>query len=146
MATTPHNDRRSDDLDVVALLRAAKLRPTRQRRALAELLLGQGQRHVTAEILHEEARDAGVKVSLATVYNTLHQFTDTGLLRELVVDSGRAYFDTNTAHHHHFFDEDTGKLTDIPGQSVVLGELPRTPEGQHISRVDVIVRVRGRRG
>jgi len=140
-----HTEPTGDELDAVTLLRAAKLRPTRQRRALAELLLGHGNRHVTAELLHEEARGAGVKVSLATVYNTLHQFTDAGLLRELVVDSGRAYFDTNTDHHHHFFDEDTGALTDIPGDSVALGSLPRTPEGRQISRVDVIVRVRGSR-
>ena len=144
MASTGHSERTGGGLDTVTLLRAANLRPTRQRRALAELLLGQGDRHVTAELLHEEARNAGVKVSLATVYNTLHQFTDAGLLRELVVESGRAYFDTNTDHHHHFFDEETGALTDIPGDSVALGALPRTPKGRQISRVDVIVRVRGR--
>lgn len=144
MAGTRHSHRKTDGIDTVAVLRAAHLRPTRQRRALADLLLGQGDRHVTAERLHEEARRAGVKVSLATVYNTLHQFTDAGLLRELVVESGRAYFDTNTSHHHHFFDEDTGALTDIPGDAVSLGVLPRTPKGRQISRVDVIVRVRGR--
>ena len=132
------------DLDTMALLRAAKLRPTRQRRALAELLLGQGHRHVTAERLHEEARKAGVKVSLATVYNALHQFTRAGLLRELVVDAGRAYFDTNTAHHHHFFDEDSGALIDIPSEAVEVGALPKPPVGQQVSRVDVIVRVRSR--
>lgn len=106
------------------------------------MLFGQSDRHVTAELLHEEAQKAGVKVSLATVYNTLHQFTDAGLLRELVVESGRAYFDTNTAHHHHFFDEETGDLTDIPGESVVVGSLPRAPGGREISRVDVVVRLR----
>ena len=112
--------------------------------ALAALLLGQGHRHVTAERLHEEARNAGVKVSLATVYNALHQFTRAGLLRELVVDAGRAYFDTNTEHHHHFFDETTGALVDIPSESVALGALPAPPDGQEVSRVDVIVRVRDR--
>lgn len=145
MAKSWHSDHPGDELDTIALLRAAKLRPTRQRRALAELLLGHGDRHVTAERLHEEARRAGVKVSLATVYNTLHQFTEVGLLRELVVDSGRAYFDTNTTHHHHFFDEDTGALIDIPGDAVAVKTLPHVPDGQQISRVDVIVRVRERR-
>ena len=89
-------------------LKAAGLRPTRQRLALAKLLLESGPRHVTAEELFHEARSAGIPVSLATVYNTLHQFTSVGLLREVVVDMGQSYFDTNTSHHHHFFDEATG--------------------------------------
>lgn len=144
MATQHDNLPGGTDLDAVALLRAANLRPTRQRRALAELLLGRGHRHVTAEHLHEEAREAGIKVSLATVYNALHQFTRAGLLRELVVDAGRAYFDTNTAHHHHFFDEESGALIDIPSEAVAVGALPKPPHGQQVSRVDVIVRVRSR--
>jgi Fur family iron response transcriptional regulator len=142
MATPRHHEADTNDLDVVALLRAAGLRPTRQRRALAELLLGQGHRHVTAERLHEEARTVGVKVSLATVYNALHQFTRAGLLRELVVDAGRAYFDTNTEHHHHFFDEESGALIDIPNDAVAVSALPTPPAGRAVSRVDVIVRVR----
>ena len=125
--TNRHMDENRDSAD---LLRSVFLRPTRQRKALASLLFGRGDRHVTAEILHEEAQKAGVKVSLATVYNTLHQFTDAGLLRELIVESGRAYFDTNTAHHHHFFDEETGDLTDIPGEAVVVGSLPSAPGGR----------------
>jgi Fur family iron response transcriptional regulator len=144
MTASRDNERTGSDLDAVALLRAANLRPTRQRRALVELLLGQGHRHVTAERLHEEARNAGVKVSLATVYNALHQFTRAGLLRELVVDAGRAYFDTNTEHHHHFFDEESGVLIDIPSESVAVGALPTPPDGREVSRVDVIVRVRDR--
>jgi Fur family iron response transcriptional regulator len=98
--------------DLSARMRAAGLRPTRQRRELAGLLYSAGDRHVTAEVLHREAGQAGVRVSLATVYNTLHQFTSVGLLREVVVDMGQSYFDTNTTHHHHFFDEKTGQLTD----------------------------------
>jgi Fur family iron response transcriptional regulator len=121
-------------------LRAAGLRPTRQRLALAQLLLENGDRHVTAEQLHGEAVTSGIPVSLATVYNTLHQFTKAGLLRETVVEPGRSYFDTNTADHHHFFCEATGKLQDIPAQQLSVGGLPLPPAGTEIGRVDIIVR------
>src|SRR5438445_8280631 len=123
-------------------LRGVGLRPTRQRLALAKLLFEQGDRHVTAEQLHEEAQSAKVRVSLATVYNSLHQFTELGLLREVVVEPGRSYFDTNISDHHHFFCESTGHLQDIPGELVMVGELPQPPEGAAISRVDVIIRIR----
>ena len=123
-------------------LRAVGLRPTRQRLALARLLLENGDRHVTAEQLHGEAAGAAIRVSLATVYNTLHQFTEAGLLREVVVEPGRSYFDTNTADHHHFFCEATSKLQDIPGRDVVISGYPLPPGGTKISRVDVIIRVR----
>jgi len=123
-------------------LRAANLRPTRQRVALARLLLENGDRHVTAEQLHGEALAAGIRVSLATVYNTLHQFTDSRLLHEVVVEPGRSYFDTNTSDHHHFFCEATGRLQDIPGHDLAVTKLPLPPAGTEISRVDVIIRVR----
>ena len=123
-------------------LRAAGLRPTRQRLALARLLFDASDRHVTAEQLHGEALTASIPVSLATVYNTLHQFTEAGLLREVVVEPGRSYFDTNTDDHHHFFCESNGMLQDIPGAAVMVGSLPHAPEGTEISRVDVIIRVR----
>ncbi|HWB48782.1 MAG TPA: Fur family transcriptional regulator [Stellaceae bacterium] len=123
-------------------LRAAGLRPTRQRLALARLLFSAGDRHITAEQLHGEALAASIPVSLATVYNTLHQFTEAGLLREVVVEPGRSYFDTNTDDHHHFFCESTGMLQDIPGSAVMVGALPHAPAGTEISRVDVIIRVR----
>ena len=126
----------------LARLRAVGLRPTRQRLALAQLLLENGDRHITAEQLHGEAMGADIRVSLATVYNTLHQFTDAGLLREVVVEPGRSYFDTNTANHHHFFCETTSKLEDIPGQDVVVSGFPLPPPGTEICRVDVIIRVR----
>jgi Fur family transcriptional regulator, iron response regulator len=126
----------------VERLRAVNLRPTRQRIALARLLLENGERHFTAEQLHGEALAAGIRVSLATVYNTLHQFTDSGLLNEVVVEPGRSYFDTNTTDHHHFFCEATGKLQDIPGQDLAVTRLPLPPPGTEISRVDVIIRVR----
>lgn len=123
-------------------LRSAGLRPTRQRLALARLLFENGDRHMTAEQLHGEAHAEAIRVSLATVYNTLHQFTAAGLLREVVVEPGRSYFDTNVLDHHHFFCETTGMLQDIPGDSVVMGCLPQPPSGTEISRVDVIIRVR----
>src|ERR1700761_3175930 len=98
---------------VIDRLRGAGLRPTRQRVALARLLFSTGDRHVTAEHLHGEAQANAIRVSLATVYNTLHQFTSAGLLREVVVEPGRSYFDTNTTDHHHFFIESNGHLEDI---------------------------------
>jgi len=127
---------------VLERLRAAGLRPTRQRVALARLLIENGDRHVTAEQLHGEASTAAFPVSLATVYNTLHQFTEAGLLREVVVEPGRSYFDTNTSDHHHFFCETTAKLQDIPGQDIMVSRHPLPPPGTRISRVDVIIRVR----
>jgi len=132
----------SSPSNVLERLRAVNLRPTHQRLALARLLLENGERHVTAEQLHGEAVDAGIPVSLATIYNTLHQFTDCGLLHEVVVEPGRSYFDTNTTDHHHFFCEVTGKLQDIPGHDLAVTMLPLPPSGTEISRVDVIIRVR----
>ncbi len=126
-------------------LRAAGLRPTRQRVSLAELLFDGVNRHVTAEALHAEAQAAGIRVSLATIYNTLHQFTEVGLLRQVVVDGARTYFDTNVQDHHHFYFEDEGDLADIPGHSIEVTGLPPVPEGTHQSRVEVVVRVKGRR-
>ena len=127
---------------VLERLKAAGLRPTRQRLALAKLLLESGPRHITAEELFHEARMAGIPVSLATVYNTLHQFTSVGLLREVVVDMGQSYFDTNTTHHHHFFDERTGQLVDIPEREIEISRLPSPPDGAEIDRVEVVVRLR----
>jgi len=125
-----------------AFLKQAGLRPTRQRMALADLLFAQGNRHVSAEALHEEALLKRVGVSLATIYNTLHQFTAAGLLREVVVDGSRTYFDTNTSDHNHFFVEDDGKVLDIPGEALRVGNLPKAPPGYEITRVDVVVRLR----
>ena len=125
-----------------AKLRRAGLRPTRQRVALGWLLFAKGDRHVTAERLYEEATGARVPISLATVYNTLHQFTQAGLLREIAVDGAKTYFDTNVSDHHHFLIEDAQALLDIPGTSVDVGRLPEVPEGMEVVRVDVIVRLR----
>jgi Fur family iron response transcriptional regulator len=126
----------------LARLRSVGLRPTRQRLALARLLLENGDRHITAEQLHGEAMGADIQVSLATVYNTLHQFTEAGLLREVVVEPGRSYFDTNTTDHHHFFCDADGRLQDIPGEDVMVSGFPLPPLGTEICRVDVIIRVR----
>jgi Fur family transcriptional regulator, iron response regulator len=120
---------------------AAGLRPTRQRVALAALLFGKGDRHVTAERLYEEAIDAHMPVSLATVYNTLHQFTAVGLLREIAVDGARVYFDTNVSDHHHFLMAGGDELHDIPSAEVHLSNLPAPPAGMRIARVDVVVRL-----
>lgn len=127
--------------DVIERLRETGLRPTRQRLALARLLFEGGDRHVTAEHLHGEALAGDIRVSLATVYNTLHQFTAAGLLREVVVEPGRSYFDTNIDDHHHFFSELVGTLQDIPGQGVVISGLPHPPAGTTVCRVEVIVRI-----
>lgn len=126
---------------IIALLQKAGLRPTRQRMALARLLFDGPNRHVTAEELQREAISNNIRVSLATIYNTLHQFTEAGLLREVVVDTGRAYFDTNTSSHHHFYFEDTGRIQDIPADQVKISALPGLPEGVNLNRVDVVVRV-----
>ena len=125
-----------------ARLRHAGLRPTRQRVELAGLLFKDCDCHVTAESLHDEITRAGVKVSLATVYNTLHQFTAAGLLRQVVVDAARGYFDTNTGDHQHFFLEDEGTLIDIPGEAIKVAGIPSAPHGMTVDRVDVVIRVK----
>lgn len=123
-------------------LRKAGLRPTRQRVALGWLLFAKGARHLTAENLYEEASTSRVVISLATVYNTLHQFTEAGLLREVAIDGSKTYFDTNINNHHHFLVEDSNTLMDIPGGALDVTNLPPVPEGMEIARVDVIVRLR----
>src|SRR3954447_23292113 len=128
--------------DVKAMLREVGLRPTRQRMALGWMLFGKGDRHITAEMLYEEATQAKVPVSLATVYNTLHQFTDVGLLRQVAVDGSKTYFDTNATQHHHFFIEGENALLDIADTDVVVGKTPVPPEGYEIARIDVVVRLR----
>ena len=123
-------------------LRRVGLRPTRQRVSLGWLLFGKGDRHITAEMLFDEAMRARVPVSLATVYNTLHQFTEAGLLRQLAVDGSKAYFDTNPTEHHHFFIEGEDVLVDMPGEGVTVGDLPQAPQGMEITGIEVIVRLR----
>jgi len=126
-------------------LRDAGLRPTRQRIALADLLFAAGDRHVSAEALHEEAQNAGFSVSLATVYNTLHQFTEAGMLRIVQVEGARTYFDTNVSDHHHFFYEEDETVFDIPSRGVEVRNLPEPPDGTEIANVDIVVRLRRKR-
>lgn len=128
--------------DVREMLREVGLRPTRQRLALGWLMFAKGDRHITAESLHEEALRARFPVSLATVYNTLHQFTEVSLLREVAVDGSKTYFDTNASDHHHFYVEGQNELLDIPGAEVMVDRMPAPPEGFEIARVDVVVRLR----
>jgi len=126
---------------IKAKLRKFGLRPTRQRVALAALLFEPGDRHVTAEGLHAEAERVSFRISLATVYNTLNQFTEAGLLREVAVEGSKAYFDTNTSDHHHFFCESDNRLMDIPDDTLKVIGIPTAPAGMSVTRVDVIVRL-----
>ncbi|MGO8910741.1 MAG: Fur family transcriptional regulator Irr [Bradyrhizobium sp.] len=128
--------------DCIDLLRRAGLRPTRQRLMLGEFLFSKGGRHVTAEMLHAEAVDANLQISMATVYNTLNQFTEAGLLRQIGVDGSKSFFDTNPTTHHHFFVDHEDRLLDIPEPGVVIDQLPQPLPGYEISRVDVIVHLR----
>ena len=125
-----------------ARLRHAGLRPTRQRMALAALLYAKGDRHLTVEELHEEATISGIDVSLATVYNTLHQFTEARMIRVLAVEGNRTYFDTNVSDHHHFFIEGRNEVLDIPTSNIAINNLPEPPEGMEIAHVDVVIRLR----
>lgn len=128
--------------DVMSMLRQSGLRTTRQRLALGRILFGKSERHVTAEMLYNDARRSNVDVSLATIYNTLHQFAKAGLLQVITVDGVRTFFDTNTTAHHHFFIEDDSELVDIPSGNVVISTTPPPPQGYDISRLDVVVRLR----
>ena len=127
------------------MLREAGLRPTRQRMALAELMFSKGDRHISAEVLFDEAKGADISLSLATVYNTLHQFSSAGLLKAISIDSSKTYFDTNTGDHHHFYLEDTEQVLDMPNDAISVANLPAPPEGMEIASVDVVVRVRAKR-
>ena len=131
--------------DTEARLRHSGLRPTRQRVALAGLLFAKGDRHLTVEELHEEAVTAGVPVSLATVYNTLHQFTEARMIRVLAVEGAKTYFDTNVSDHHHFFVEGLNEVLDVPISNLSIGNLPEPPEGMEIAHVDVVIRLRRKR-
>lgn len=129
-------------------IRSAGLRPTRQRLALANLIFSKGDRHISAEELHQEASKARVSVSLATIYNTLHQFTKAGLMRVIAVEGAKTWFDTNTSDHHHFYIESENRIADIPTyyhNRPIIDNLPQAPEGMEISHVDLIIRLRDRK-
>lgn len=127
---------------VSEMLRVNGLRPTRQRMILGGLLFGDEMRHVTAEQLHTESQEAGTPVSMATVYNTLHQFVEAGLLKEVIVDSGSSYFDTNTKPHHHFYYEDSGMLEDIAFDAIEIPSVPMPSNAQaQVKSIEVVIRV-----
>jgi Fur family transcriptional regulator, iron response regulator len=140
---TSSSMRRGDTTNVTAAkLRGLGLRPSRARLAIAHMLFTQGNRHVSAEMLFEEASRARVSVSLATIYNALRDFTEIGLLRQVAVDSSKTYFDTNNSEHHHYYLEDRRELMDIPSGDVVVGRTPAPPDGFEVARIDVVVRLR----
>ncbi|MFO1033649.1 MAG: Fur family transcriptional regulator [Hyphomicrobiales bacterium] len=140
--TLNHSAEQSQPEQMAGKLRQAGLRPTRQRLDLACLLFGQGDRHLSAEELHAEARNARLSVSLATVYNTLNQFTAAGLLREIAIEGDRSYYDTNTSNHCHFFDAGHGGIADIDAETVTVSGVPELPPGKVLDRIDVIIRIK----
>lgn len=134
----------SEDAELAERLRAAGLRPTRQRLLIAGLLLDGRHRHVSADSLAREIRETGTHMAGGTVYNTLNQFTDAGLLRRVTVHNEHSVFDTNTDHHHHFYDSDRDQLIDIPADQVTLADLPGAPDGHDIRSVDVLIHITSR--
>ena len=128
--------------EIEKLLDKAELRQTKQRTQLAKMLFQAENRHFTAEQLHKETRTAGGTISLATIYNTLHQFRTAGLLRQVIVEPGKVYFDTNTEPHHHFYIEDDGELLDVERSEIEISTLPEIPKDCAIQETDVIIRLR----
>ena len=134
----------SENAELAERLRAAGLRPTRQRLLIAGLLLDGRHRHVSADSLAREIRETGTHMAGGTVYNTLNQFTDAGLLRRVTVHNEHSVFDTNTDHHHHFYDSERDQLIDIPAHQVTLADLPGAPDGHDIRSVDVLIHIASR--
>ncbi len=135
------NEKNAQKERLTALLVAKKMRPTRQRLALASFLFDGKPKHVTAEQVMAAAQKQKASVSLATVYNSLHQFTQVGLLREVLIDRARRYFDTTIVDHHHFFDEVSGELWDIPSGVLRIEGLPPPPAGRKVDGIGVVVRL-----
>ena len=117
------------------------MRPTRQRVLLAQLLFAKGDRHVTAEMLFNEAIEANIELSIATIYNTLNQFTKAGLLRRVMPNRSRLFFDTDTSIHPHFYLVGEGILINIP-EKLLFAQMPKPLPGHEISRLDVIIYIR----
>lgn len=126
---------------ILDMLKGVGLRPTRQRRALGALLFRDGHRHITVDDLHQDAIDAGVPLSLATVYNTLNQFAEAGLIRRVSLHGGRTYFDTDAGDHQHFYVEAEDRIIDIAPGEIRFGQLPTAPSGYEITTVDVVIRL-----
>jgi Fur family transcriptional regulator, iron response regulator len=130
-----------DPHSIAARLASHGAKPTVQRLKLAELVFARPQ-HLSAEQVLKAARLKGIRVSKATVYNTLNLFVECGLLRELVVDRDRVYYDSTVHAHHHFYNVDTGEMIDIPAASVSFAGVPAAPAGTEQDGVEVIIRVR----
>ncbi len=126
---------------VLHKLEKAGLRPTKQRLALAKILHDKGNCHITAESLQMMACAINIKISLATIYNTLHQFKDAGILKEVIVEAGRSYFDTNIEQHYHFFNQTTNQLSDIPNGAITINNSAIIPDGTSLSSIDIVIRV-----
>lgn len=125
----------------VEILRQAKLRPTCQRMGLVKLLFGYGHRHVCAEELYKEAKRNGINLSLATVYNTLNQFKESGLLREILTGGDKAYFDTNLTPHFHVFFESDGRVEDLSAEHISVHLSDELQKSKKIKSIDVVVRI-----
>ena len=117
------------------------IRPTKQRRILAKILFDKGDRHISAENLYNEVKKEDRKISMATIYNTLKQFTNLGVIREIVVDQNKSLYCTNNKSHYHLYIEDEGKIHDIPTKNINL-DIPSIPACLALHNIDVIVRVR----
>jgi Fur family iron response transcriptional regulator len=123
---------------LAAVLRMSGLRPTRQRLSLLDLIMSGPNRHFTIDELFKEARDAGLPLSLATVYNATRQFSEVGILRELPVDGNRTFYDTNTRDHRHYFLEEEQRLLDAPAAVGTTGST-EIPPGMMVRRIDVLI-------
>lgn len=131
-------------MDVSRQLSKHGVVPTPQRIEIAEILLDRPQ-HLSADQILDALRHKGSRVSKATVYNTLHLFGERGLVREVIVDPTRTFFDSTTHPHHHFYNIDTGELSDIPDNQIKMMELPSLPAGTEQESVEVLIRIRDRK-
>ena len=122
-------------------IESSGIRPTKQRRVLAKILFEKGNRHLSADELFHDVKKEDRKISMATVYNTLKQFTSLGLVREVVVDQNKSLYCTNHKSHYHLYIEDEGKIVDIPTKNIDLN-IPSIPACLQLHNIDVIVRIR----
>jgi Fur family iron response transcriptional regulator len=125
------------------LLQQCNIAPTQQRRQIAQILFARPQ-HVSADQVLERVNQDGSVASKATVYNTLGLFARKGLIREVIVDPSRVFYDSNPTEHHHFFNVDTGRLEDIEAPQLIVQNLPTPPDGTELENVDIIIRVRSK--
>ena len=124
-------------------LRTSGLRPTKQRLAICKILFDRKETfHFTIEKLQQIAqRGSKKKISLATLYNTVHAFKEMGYLKEISLKGNRTFFDTNTRNHHHFYDEDLSQLIDIKNENILINNLPSAPSGKKIKEIEIVIRV-----